>query len=102
MYRSSVEEFLSSPVADAVRGEIQLIFTSPPFPLNEKTRYGNLQGQKYLDWLVSLAKPLGDLLKDDGSFVVELGNAWEPGQPVMSTLALKALLSLQEAGGFHL
>jgi site-specific DNA-methyltransferase (cytosine-N4-specific) len=46
--------------------------------------------------------PLGDLLADDGSLVVELGNAWEPGEPVMSTLALKALLQILESGGFHL
>jgi len=102
MYRSSVEAFLASSYADAVRGDVQLLFTSPPFPLNEKKRYGNLLGDEYLDWLVGLAQPLGDLLTPDGSFVVELGNAWEPGLPVMSTLALKALLSLQEAGGFHL
>jgi site-specific DNA-methyltransferase (cytosine-N4-specific) len=102
MYQVSVEEFLDSTVADTIRGDVQLLFTSPPFPLNEKKRYGNLVGKKYLDWLVGLAEPLGDLLTGDGSFVVELGNAWERGQPVMSTLALKALLALQEAGGFHL
>lgn len=49
-----------------------------------------------------MAEPLGRLLTDDGSFVVELGNAWEPGEPVMSTLTLKALLKLVEDGGFFL
>jgi DNA methylase len=102
MYQASVEEFLGSMAGEVIRGEVQLIFTSPPFPLNEKKRYGNRIGKQYVDWLVSLAEPLGDLLADDGSLVVELGNAWEPRKPVMSTLGLKALLSLQEAGGFHL
>ena len=102
MYRGSVEGFLESSHANALRGDVQLIFTSPPFPLNRKKKYGNLIGQEYLDWLGELAEPLGDLLADDGSFVVELGNAWEPGEPVMSTLALEALLKLLKSGGFQL
>ena len=42
------------------------------------------------------------MLAPDGSFVIELGNAWEPGEPVMSTLALRAMLALLDAGGFKL
>ncbi len=102
MYQSSIEDFLRSNIATAVRSDVQLIFTSPPFPLNRKKRYGNLVGDQYLEWLENLAGPLGNLLSEDGSFVVELGNAWEAGEPVMSTLALKALLKLLEAGGFRL
>jgi DNA modification methylase len=102
MYSTSIEDFLASDVARAVRDEVQLLFTSPPFPLNRKKKYGNFTGDEYLDWLDALARPLGDLLAEDGSFVVELGNAWEQGEPVMSTLALRALLKLLESGGFHL
>jgi hypothetical protein len=102
MYRCSIEGFLGSQHAAAVAGDVQLAFTSPPFPLNRKKRYSNRVGDAYLDWLGSLASPLGDMLADDGSLVVELGNAWEPGLPVMSTLALEALLRLRTDGGFHL
>lgn len=102
MYEGTVEAFLASSTGQALRGDVQLVFTSPPFPLNRKKRYGNRVGDEYLGWLAALAKPLGDLLTDDGSLVVELGNAWEPGEPVMSTLALKALLQILESGGFYL
>jgi site-specific DNA-methyltransferase (cytosine-N4-specific) len=102
MYECSVEGFLTSPLADPIRGKVQLAFTSPPFPLNRAKKYGNLVGDRYLEWLGSLAEPLGEMLAEDGSLVVELGNAWEQGEPVMSTLALKALLKLQEAGDFRL
>jgi site-specific DNA-methyltransferase (cytosine-N4-specific) len=102
MYHCDVESFLASDVARAVKDEVQLAFTSPPFPLNRKKRYGNKTGEEYLEWLGELARPLGDLLAEDGSLVVELGNAWEPGEPVMSTLALRALLKLLESGGLHL
>lgn len=102
MYQSTIEAFLGSPLGQESRGEVQLLFTSPPFPLNRKKRYGNEVGEDYLKWLGGLAERLGDLLTDDGSFVVELGNAWEKGEPVMSTLGLKAMLELLEQGGFHL
>jgi DNA modification methylase len=102
MYQEKLEAFLASPNAEAARGQVQLVFTSPPFPLNRKKKYGNLVGQEYLEWIESLADPLGDMLAPDGSFVVELGNAWEPGEPVMSTLALRAMLALLDAGGFKL
>ena len=102
MYQGKVEDFLSSSLARGLRGEAQLVFTSPPFPLNRKKKYGNKSGDEYLEWLRGLASPLGDLLTEDGSFVVELGNAWEPGEPVMSTLALEALLELRKAGDFKI
>lgn len=102
MYHCTIEDFLASEVASAIRGDVQLAFTSPPFPLNRTKRYGNLVGDEYLEWLGGLAPQMGDLLSEDGSLVVELGNAWEPGEPVMSTLALKALLKLLEAGDFRL
>jgi len=102
MYECQVETFLDSNLASAVRGDVQLIFTSPPFPLNRQKKYGNLVGDEYLDWLGAIAAPLGDLLAEDGSLVVELGNGWEPGEPVMSTLALRALLRVLDDGGFRL
>jgi DNA methylase len=101
MYEGSIEAFLASSLGHGLRGEVQLVFTSPPFPLNRKKKYGNKKGNEYLEWLAGLASPLGDLLTEDGSLVVELGNAWEPGEPVMSTLALEALLQLCKQGGFQ-
>lgn len=79
-------------------GQVDLIFTSPPFPLNRKKRYGNEQGEAYVDWLADFAPRFKRSLKPNGSIVLELGNAWEAGRPVMSTLALKALLAFLERG----
>jgi DNA methylase len=102
MYQATLEDFLASRQASARRGKIQLILTSPPFPLNRKKRYGNKIGDEYIEWLSSFAGPLSELLTPDGSLVLEMGNAWEPGSPVMSTLALKALLAFLEEGDLHL
>jgi DNA modification methylase len=96
------ESVLSLKRAKKYEGKVQLIFTSPPFPLNRKKKYGNAQGDAYLKWLTSFAPIFKKLLKKDGSIVMEMGNAWESGSPVMSPLALKALLAFLEAGKFHL
>ena len=97
-----VEQVLDDNELSAVRGKINLIFTSPPFPLVRKKRYGNETGSTYLRWLESLAPRLCNLLTPDGSIVVEIGNSWEPGAPVMSTLGLEALLAFKRAGNLHL
>lgn len=97
------ENVLQSPAyLESLRGQIDLIFTSPPFPLNRKKRYGNEQGQAYVKWLSGFAPLFKRVLKPKGSIVLELGNAWEAGRPVMSTLALKALLAFLDRGGFTL
>lgn len=83
-------------------GSVQLIFTSPPFPLNRKKRYGNLSGEEYISWLCEIGKKLIPLLKEDGSLVLELGNAWNPGEPTVSTLPLEALLALKNSCDLYL
>lgn len=84
------------------RGKVQLVFTSPPFPLNTKKKYGNMQGEAYIEWFAQFAPKLRDMVTDDGSIVIEIGNAWEPRRPVMSTLVLRALLQFLEAGDLNL
>src|SRR5207247_6941913 len=84
------------------RRKSQLIFTSPPFALSTKKRYGNRQGEAYRTWIVSVADQFSELLTTDVSIAIEIGNAWEPGKPVMSTLALKTLLDFLERGNLYL
>lgn len=102
MLQTSIEEFLASDVAARLKGKVQLILTSPPFPLNRKKKYGNLVGEDYIDWLSGLAPRLARLLKPDGSLVIEVGNSWERGSPTMSTLALRALLRFLDVGKLRL
>lgn len=102
-YRGLAEEVLRDPTfRKQYRHKVQLIFTSPPFPLNRKKKYGNLQGERYIEWLASFAPIFREFLRPNGSIVMEIGNAWQPGSPVMSTLALEALLAFVKKGGLHL
>lgn len=102
MYQCKVEDYLSSDAGDRSRGNVQLLFTSPPFPLNRKKKYGNESGEEYLEWLSGLAPRFADMLTADGSIVIEVGNTWVPGLPTMSTLSLRTLLTFLEAAGLHL
>jgi hypothetical protein len=102
MILGRAEDALTSDLVRQYKGTIQLIFTSPLFPLNHKKKYGNLRGEKYIAWLASFAQPLTEMLAPDGAIVIELGNAWEPGKPVMSTLALEALLAFRKAANLYL
>lgn len=102
MHCCRVEDFLASDAGVALRGTVSVVFTSPPFPLNRKKRYGNEVGDQYVDWLKAFADPLKRLLTPDGSIVMELGNAWSPGSPVMATLTLEALLAFLKAADLRL
>jgi site-specific DNA-methyltransferase (cytosine-N4-specific) len=102
MLHGRSDEILSDGSLARFEGKVNLIFTSPPFPLNRKKRYGNETGDSYIRWLCAFGPLLKKMLTPDGSIVIEMGNSWEPGKPVMSTLALRALLDFQEKNGLHL
>ena len=102
MYRGTAESFLSSRAGRNLKGRAQLVLTSPPFPLNRKKQYGNLSGEQYLTWLGDLAPRIARSLGESGSLVIEMGNAWESGSPVMSTLGLEALMLLRKEADLHL
>ncbi len=91
-YLGKCEDVLTDKKLQDSRGKVNLILTSPPFPLNKKKSYGNLTGKSYLKWFADLAPLFADMLADDGSIVIELGNAWEPKRPVQSLLPLQSLL----------
>jgi site-specific DNA-methyltransferase (cytosine-N4-specific) len=102
MYIGKVEDALKTPSFQKLKGSVNLIVTSPPFPLVTKKQYGNETGESYIRWLENLGPQLADLLTTDGSIVLEIGNAWVEGVPVMSTLPLEALLAFKQAANLHL
>jgi DNA modification methylase len=87
-------ELLSGDLRNDLKGKINLIITSPPFPLNNKKKYGNEKGEEYKKWFIDMAPIFSDLLTEDGSLVIEIGNAWEPNRPVQSLLHLECLWGL--------
>jgi site-specific DNA-methyltransferase (cytosine-N4-specific) len=92
------EEYLAS-LSDA---SIDLVVTSPPFPLLREKAYGNPNQAAYVDWLVSFGLPLHRVLKESGSFVIDLGGAYQRGVPIRSLHNFRVLLRLCDECGFFL
>jgi DNA modification methylase len=79
---------------------VALVFTSPPFALRRQKAYGNVSAEEYVDWFVPFAREIHRILRPDGSFVYELGGAWEPGRGTRSLFPYRLVLRLAE--WFHL
>lgn len=92
---------------DTLRREVvpqsaALIVTSPPFALTRAKEYGNAAQEDYLDWFRPFACRFRSRLRPDGSLVLDVGGAWEPGRPTRSLYQYKLLIMLCEEFGFHL
>lgn len=81
---------------------INLVITSPPFALQRKKAYGNEEQETYVDWLCEFGKLVYKKLRDDGSFVIDIGGAYEKGEPSYSLYQFKALIKLCDEIGFKL
>jgi len=86
-------------LADA---SVNLIITSPPYALHFKKEYGNVEQGQYVEWFLPFARQFHRLLKDDGSLVLDIGGAWQPGQPTRSLYHFELLIALCRQVGFHL
>ena len=102
MIRGYAEQTLLGDDLEHLHCKVQFIFTSPPFALNKMKRYGNYTGNQYIAWFCQFAPLFSQMLTRNGSVVIELGNAWIPGQPAMSTLAVEALLAFKNLGDYYL
>lgn len=76
--------------------------TSPPFALHFKKEYGNVDQPDYIPWFCKFAREVKRVLRDDGSFVIDIGGAWERGRPTRSLYQFKLLIALVEELGYHL
>lgn len=101
-FHGDIENILKEKSFQNYKGRINLIFTSPPFPLNRKKKYGNKTGNEYISWLSTITTCLRDYLAEGGSLVIEIGNSWEENEPVMSTLPLETLLAIKSKGNYNL
>ena len=101
-YNSKIEKALCSKKFDKYRNKVDLIFTSPPFPLNRKKKYGNKVGDEYLEWLTDIGELFYEFLSPTGSLVIEIGNSWIKGSPTASLLPIKSLMAIMESCDYHL
>jgi DNA modification methylase len=76
------------------RESVDLVLTSPPFALARPKTYGNVEEEAYADWFLPFAAEVYRVLKARGSFVLELGWAYQPGRPVRSLYNIRTVVRL--------
>lgn len=84
-------------------GCASLIVTSPPYPLRKLKPYQQATATaEYIEWMLGLAGEWHRVLADDGTLVLNLGQAYEAGQPTVSLYRERIYCALQDRFGFHL
>lgn len=81
---------------------VQLVMTSPPFALQRKKEYGNKEQHEYVEWLAEFASLVMKKLKPNGSFVIDIGGAYEKGKPVRSLYNFRIPIKFCDDLGFRL
>jgi site-specific DNA-methyltransferase (cytosine-N4-specific) len=79
---------------------VALVMTSPPFALRRQKAYGNVAATEYVEWFWPFAQQIHRVLRPDGSFVLDLGGAWNRGSGTRSLYQYQLVLRLCEV--FHL
>jgi site-specific DNA-methyltransferase (cytosine-N4-specific) len=64
--------------------------------------YGNKDQDAYVAWLLEFGEAAFKPLKDTGSFVLDLGGAYQRGKPVRSLYNFRVLLEFCDRLGYHL
>lgn len=89
-------------LAELPGGSIDLVMTSPPFALRRQKTYGNVEEANYVEWIKPFGQEVFRVLKDSGSFVLDLGGAYRSGVPSRSLYNFRVLLAFCDEIGFHL
>ncbi len=87
-------------------GSVNLVMTSPPFALQREKEYADRSGNKpqadYVEWLAQFGALVMEKLRDDGSFVIDIGGAYVKGAPERALYPFRVLLKFCDDLGFKL
>lgn len=81
---------------------VDLLITSPPFALQRQKSYGNEDQDTYVDWLLGFCSEIRRVLRPTGSFVLDLGGAYQRGRPIRSLYNYRVLIRLCDELDFRL
>lgn len=81
---------------DIPSSSINLIVTSPPYADNRKSTYGGVSPDKYVEWFLPISAELRRVLKDDGSFILNIKEKVVDGE--RHTYVLELILAMKRQG----
>jgi DNA modification methylase len=87
---------------EVAENSIDLVMTSPPFALQREKSYGNVDQAEYVDWLLQFCSKVYRVLSPTGSFVLDLGGAYQKGKPIRSLYNYRVLIRLCDELHFNL
>lgn len=89
-------------LASLKENSVDLVITSPPFALQRKKEYGNKDQDEYVDWLTQFGHDVYRVLKESGSFILDLGGAYKKGRPIRSLYNYRVLVRMCDECRFNL
>ena len=75
---------------------IDLIVTSPPYAERRKHTYGGIRADDYVDWFLQRSEQFKRILKDKGTFILNIKEHADNGE--RSTYVLELILALRKQG----
>ena len=75
---------------------VDLIVTSPPYADQRKNTYGGIKPEKYVSWFLPIAAELFRVLKNDGTFILNIKEKVQNGE--RSTYVLELILEMKKQG----
>lgn len=75
---------------------VDLIVTSPPYADSRRNTYGGIHPDKYVEWFLPISAELRRVLKDDGTFILNIKEKVVDGE--RHTYVLELILALKRQG----
>lgn len=75
---------------------VNLIVTSPPYADQRTSTYGGIKPDKYVEWFIPIAAELKRVLKDDGTFIINIKERVANGE--RHTYVIELIQALREQG----
>ena len=75
---------------------VDFIITSPPYADKRKSSYGGIDSDKYVEWFLPISSHLKRVLKDNGSFVLNIKE--HPLRGERQTYVMKLILQMIKQG----
>ncbi|MEL3913502.1 DNA-methyltransferase [Treponema pedis] len=75
---------------------VDLIITSPPYADQRKNTYGGIKPDRYVKWFLPIAAELFRVLKNDGTFILNIKEKVQNGE--RSTYVIELILEMKKQG----
>ena len=75
---------------------VDLVVTSPPYADNRKSTYGGISPDKYVEWFIPISHEILRILKDTGTFILNIKEKVINGE--RSTYVLELILEMKKQG----